>query len=244
MATVAGQPISLAAYRSSYGAQFKALSSGAIPLDPPHYTRCVAGYGRLMKHLQAKLPKKSKVRLPRTSHAQLLKDCAERFHSIKQSVMSGLIQQRWTLAAAKADGITVSPAQVSSTLATQEKAMGGAAAYRKYLKRVGQTRRQVMAGTRLSLLEEALQKRRLGATAHVSSAQVAAFFSAHHAEFVLPHQKHPKLATYARRIRLVLAEQVQSRHAEAANLAYERHWRAETVCAPAYVVSLCANGPG
>lgn len=243
VATVAGQPISLAAYDTAYHAQFASLSSGGVPLDPPGYSRCVAAYGKLMGKLQAKLPKKSKSHIPTPSHAQLLKDCQERDRGIKQSVMSQLIQQRWTLGAAQADHIVVSQAEVSRTLASQEKAMGGAAKYAKYLGRVKQTRAQVMATTRLSLIEQALQKRRLGAPAHVSAAQVAAFFSAHHAEFVLPHQKHPKLSTYAPRIRLLLQEQVQSRHAEAANLAYEHHWRSETVCSPGYVVSLCSNGP-
>jgi hypothetical protein len=242
VATVAGQPISLSAYHAAYAAQLKALSSGQVPLDPPTYARCVAAYGQLMKKLQAHLPKKAKTHLPTPSHAQLLRDCRQRYQGIRQSVMTQLIQRQWTLAAAQAQGIRVSAAQVRHDLAAQEKAMGGGKAYAKYLRRSGQTRGEVLATTRLSLIAEALQKRRLGPPVHVSEAQVAAFFHAHHAEFVLPHHKTPKLSTYAPRIRLLLAEQVQSRRAQAANLAYEHHWRALTVCAPGYVVPLCSNG--
>lgn len=243
VATVAGQPISLTVYHRAYAAQLKSLSSGQIPLDPPTYTRCVAAYRQMMRKLQAHLPKKAKAHLPTPSHAQLLKNCRARYQGIRQSVMAQLIEQQWTLGAARADGIHVSAAQVDHALSAQEKAIGGPKAYAKYLKRAGQTRSQLAATTRLGLINEALQKRRLGPPAHVTQAQVAAFFHAHHAEFVLPHHKTPKLATYAPRIRLLLQEQVQSRRAEAANLAYEHHWRAQTVCAPGYVVSLCANGP-
>ena len=73
---------------------------------------------------------------------------------------------------------------------------------------------------------------------------MAAFFAAHRAEFVLPGHPRPKLAIYAARIRLVLSEQVRSRRAAAATTAFERRWRARTICAPGFVVPLCANaGP-
>lgn len=156
--------------------------------------------------------------------------------------MSQLIQQVWVERQAAAEGIRVSSSAVNAAVAGQRRSLGGSAAYARYLARIGETPQQAADQVRFGLLEQALQQRRLGPPVDVSSAQVAAFFAAHHAEFVIPRQPAPKLATYAARIRLVLSEQVRARRAATASTAFERHWRGVTVCRPGYVVALCANG--
>jgi hypothetical protein len=246
VATVAGEPITLAAYQQAYKAQFHAFASGPVPLDPPGYTRCTAAmqqeFARLRQQLaKAKTRASHAQQLPTPSHATLVKDCQSRYQGIKTGVMTQLIQQRWIANEARAQGVTISDAQVNSALARQEKALGGSGGYGKYLARVGQTPQQAAGTVRLMLTEQALQQRRLGAPVAVTDQQVAAFFNAHHAEFVLPHQPNPKLSTYAPRIRLLLQEQARARRSAGSTTDYERHWRAQTVCAPGYVVPLCAN---
>jgi hypothetical protein len=241
VATVAGQSITLAAYRSAYAASLRSLTSGGVPLDPPDFSRCAAGLARLYAHVPS-LPGRHKLSKPHVpAHAELVTQCRERLNALHQAALTQLIQQDWTQDEAKAEGITVSASQVDNMLAREEKALGGAAAYRRYLARAGQTAAQARQNLLLDLENQQLEQRRLGPAANITSAQVAAFFAAHHAEFVLPGHPHPQLATYAARIRLVLAEQARSERAAAATTAFERSWRARTICAPGYVVPLCAN---
>jgi foldase protein PrsA len=51
----------------------------------------------------------------------------------------------------------------------------------------------------------------------------------------------PQLGAYKSRIRLLLAQQGRAERAARAMQAYERRWRARTVCRPTYVVPPCAN---
>jgi hypothetical protein len=53
----------------------------------------------------------------------------------------------------------------------------------------------------------------------------------------------PELGAYKARIRLLLAQQLRAQLAGRATAAYERRWRARTVCRRGYVVPLCANAP-
>jgi hypothetical protein len=248
VATVAGQPITLAQYWQAYNIQFHAFASGLVPLDPPTYARCAAAmqheFGRLRQQLAKEKTRGSyAVRLPTPSRAALVKECRSRYNGVRTGVMTQLIQQRWILAEARAQGVTISDGQVNSTLARERRARGGpgVGTYGEQLVRLGQTRQQAAETVRLMLTEQALQQHRLAAPVAVSDQQVVAFFNAHHAEFVHPHQPSPKLSTYAPRIRLLLQEQVRAHRLAGSSTDYERRWRARTVCAPGYVVSLCAN---
>ncbi len=175
------------------------------------------------------------------STSALIKDCRAREQGLRQGAISQLIQQVWVERQAAAEAITVSTSTLAHELAGQRRALGGATGYARYLKRVGQTAPQAAEQLRFSLLEQQLQQRRLGPPVSVSNGRIAAFFAAHHAEFALPGQPNPKLSTYAARIRLVLAEQVRAQRAVAATTAFERRWRAQTICRPGYVVPVCAN---
>jgi SurA N-terminal domain len=239
VATVAGEQISLAQYKLAYAAEFRSLASGGIPVDPPGFAGCAAAMARQFSKL--KLPKGSHVHAP--GHAQLVRECRARAAGVKTGVMTQLIQRRWVALEAKAGGISVPASAVDAELVAQRKSLGGAAAYARYLARTGQTEPQIRQALELSLLQQKIQQRNLGAPVNVSTQQVAAFFNAHRAEFVLPKQPHPKLSTYAARIRLLLASQVRSQRASAAGTAYQRRWRAQTICSPGYVVTLCANAP-
>jgi glutathione S-transferase len=161
--------------------------------------------------------------------------------AIPEGVITQLIQRQWIELEAAAEGISVSAGEVDGAIAQEQKALGGAAAYQRYLARTDQTASQAAAQIRMGMIEQQLQARRAGAVPTVSDSQVAAFFAAHHAEFVLPGRPAPKLATYASRIRLLLAEQVRAQRSAAATTSFERHWRGQTICRPGYVVTLCAN---
>jgi foldase protein PrsA len=53
----------------------------------------------------------------------------------------------------------------------------------------------------------------------------------------------PQFGAYKARIRLLLEQQLRAQRAAAVTAAYERRWRARTVCRRGYVVPLCANAP-
>jgi SurA N-terminal domain len=245
VATVAGQPITLTEYQRLYVAETRGSASSPVPLDPPAFTRCAAAMARLFTRLATRVPGKSGSRPHIAVPAQsvLVKDCHARQQALKQGVMTQLIQQRWLADEAKAEGITVSTTQVNAALARQRQALGGAGAYGRYLARTGQSPQQASDQLRASLVEQQLQQRRLGTAPTVTDNQVAAYFAAHRAEFMLPHHPAPKLSTYSGRIRLLLAEQARGRRVATATTAFERRWRAQTICRPGYLASLCANAP-
>jgi SurA-like protein len=248
VATVAGAPITIAQYRQVYGAHFHALTADGIPLDPPSFGRCATSMGRQLARSAQQRSKatdrhRRAPKLPTPSHAQLVEQCRSRLAGIKQSAMAQLIQQRWVAGEARAEGVSVSDASVNAALARQQRALGGAAAYERYLARTGRTPRQMAGALRETLTEQRLQQRRLGPPITVTDQQVAAYFDAHKAAFELPHQPTPQLSQYEARIRMLLASQARARRAASATLAFERRWRALTICAPAYVVQLCANAP-
>jgi transcriptional regulator of acetoin/glycerol metabolism len=141
--------------------------------------------------------------------------CKARLRAIPEGVVTQLIERQWIELEAAAEGVSVSAAEVDAAIAQEQKALGGAAAYERYLARTGQTPAQAAAQIRLGMIEQQLQARHAGAEPAVSNSQVAAFFAAHHAEFVLPGRPAPKLATYASRIRLLLAEQVRAQRSAA-----------------------------
>ena len=241
-ATVAGRPITVGEYQASYSRELRAATSTGIPLDPPGFGRCAAGFAR-----QYRLFDKRLVHVPHRpipARQTLVKQCRARLATLKQGAIGQLIEQRWTELQAQADHIAVSAATVNAAVASQRRALGGARAFARYLARTGQSEQQVASQLRLSLIDQRLQQLRLGPQVAVSESQIRAYFTAHHAEFVLPRAKAPKLSTYQTRIRLLLSEQVRAQRAAAATSAFERRWRARTICRPGYVVSsLCANAP-
>ena len=237
IATVAGHPITVAAFDQAYAT----AAHGSVPIDPPGFERCAAALERQYTRLSAVVKHKHVKPPPAPSHASLIKQCRERQTALRDGAITQLIEQEWNVLEAQADHITVTPGAVQAAFAAQRRSFGGAAKYQRYLARIGQTLAQAVAQLRLNLVEQKLQQHWLGAPVHVSEQQVAAFFRAHHAEFVLPHQPHPKLSMYAARIRLLLAEQVRARRAAAARTAFDRRWLAQTVCQPGYVVSECAK---
>jgi hypothetical protein len=242
VATVAGHGITLSAYRQAYGVMLDEMTSSGVPLDPPTFAACAAGLGRLYTRGIAKTPKKLHIRRPAApSRAALVAQCRARQGELKQGALSQLIQQRWIQLEAQSEGISVGDAAVRAEVARQTKALGGAAAYRRYLRRAGETPQTAIARLRLDLLEQQLQQRRLGSPVQVTDRQVTQYFAAHRAEFVLPGRKAPKLSAYRTRIRLVLSEEARARRAASATMAFTHRWRAKTVCRPAYASQLCAN---
>jgi hypothetical protein len=227
-------------------AQLTSELAGSIPLGtPPDYSACVLGLRAEQAREQKALAKvrKGAPKLPTQSTAALRRECAERVTSIVQSALSQLIQTAWTTQQAAAEHITVTGSQVQAALAAQRKAFRSTKLYDQYLARLGLSQAQLAARERTSLLEEQVYQRRLGAAVTVTNQQVAAFFHAHRAEFVLPHHPAPKLSTYAARIRLLLEAQARSRTAAGAEEAFTNHWKSITACRPAYAIALCANAP-
>ena len=245
IATIAGHPIMFTDYRQVYSAEVRSLAAGGVPLDPPAFTRCAAGLSIQFKRIQKGLPKslrKVHIRRPALpSHGALIKECQARQRGLDQGAISQLIEQQWSELEAQAEGVHVSTASAEAAIARERRALGGSAAYARYLARVGETAQQAVARLRLELIEQRLQQRRLGAQVAVSNSEVSRYFAAHRAEFVIPGAKAPKLSTYRARIRLVLSEQARAQQAAAATTAFERRWRAQTTCRSGYVVPLCAN---
>lgn len=175
----------------------------------------------------------------------------KRAAALAQATVSQLIQARWTEQQARAAGVVVTESQVAATVASQRRALGGAARWRAYLRRSAQSEAQLAERVRLQLLEQRLSARRAAQAPAVTDAQVERFFREHIRAFMLPARKLPNgrrvgavrlgLGPYRARIRLLLREQETAQLVNRQTIGERQRLRAATLCRPAYVIALCAN---
>jgi foldase protein PrsA len=192
VATVAGQPITLAQYTAAERAQLE-LFPGGVPDHPPGYAHCMAALKREFAQLAKRMrsgPRAHTKNAPKPpSVSTLRKQCAEREQAARQGALTQLIQAAWSEQEARADHITVSAKEVDAAIATQRKSFKRAALYEKLLRSTHTTRAQLRERTRQMLLNQKLQARRSGPPVKVSDADVERYFHEHQSQFGLPERR-------------------------------------------------------
>ena len=161
--------------------------------------------------------------------AQLKALCVARYRTLRNDVMSYLVQAIWVEGEANARAVSVTGAQVKAEFAAQRKSaspsLATAAELDAFMAKSGQTIVDLKWRTRLNLLARAIQAEVQRKANHVSAAQIAAYYAAHRSEFA-----GKSLQAAAARIRkLIVVVQVQ-RASGALQRDFSHTWRGRTVC--------------
>ncbi len=175
VATVAGNPISLKAYKHwmFVAARYQASQTAGEPTivadDPPSFKNCI-------KQVRAFVPT-----LATSSDAVLKSDCQQVFTQFNTEVMSFLVEAYWYQADAYKQKISYSQAELMKYFDKVKKAQFKTqSAFAAYLKSSGETEQDLLFQIRVSQLYAKLLKHYEPA---VTSAQIAKYYAAHKSAF-------------------------------------------------------------
>jgi hypothetical protein len=159
-----------------------------------------------------------------------------------QRTMSTLLHSSWIEGEARAQGVSVTDAEVQERLVqTKEQSFPTAAAYEGFLKQFGMSQQDVLYRLRIQLLLRRLTTKIEEAAAPVTAAQISAYYERHRAHFAAAGWKQTSLLEASGAIRSLLEQEVQRRKMHKFTTDFERRWRAATSCHPGYVMDLCGN---
>jgi foldase protein PrsA len=183
VASVDGTPITKADYVrwATITAKGAAASGGTTVVpDPPDFTNCIAALSKV------KPPKGQ----PKPTEATLKARCKTQNDQLVQQTMGTLIQSVWIDKEAKAQGVSVTDAEIQKQLATTKKqSFPTAKAYDKFLKQSGMTQDDVLTRLRTQLLAQKLTTKIQNSTAAVTDADVSAYYNQNKAQFALPERR-------------------------------------------------------
>ena len=164
--------INVAARSSGQGA------TAAVP-KPPDYTECVANKRKTT-------PKPAKGQ-PKVTDDQLKKQCQQEYGQIRDQVLQLLISFQWLEGEAKAQGITVTDAEVRKSFDTQKKqSFPKDADYQKFLKNSGQSEADILLQVKADLLASKIRDKVVKCKDKVSDAQIQDFYNKNKARFAQP----------------------------------------------------------
>jgi parvulin-like peptidyl-prolyl isomerase len=165
-----------------------AIASSSAPgqplaLDPTRFTRCVAQTAP--PTLLGPSP---------ADEARLRAQCRQRYRSARAQVMTFLIGARWTEGEAKAEGISLSRADVQQTLKRDVAeqfpgAAAGVADLQGLLRRTGMSQSDLLLRVRTNALSAKLRDRAQAGDDAVPAAAVAAYYHSHVKQFDLPERR-------------------------------------------------------
>ncbi|MGH2834380.1 MAG: site-2 protease family protein [Solirubrobacteraceae bacterium] len=221
----------------------EALSTRAaveVP-DPPDFTKCVA---QMQAQLSAQTSAES-LRAPRPARSTLHEECRERYSNLLESVMFELIHRAWTTQEAKALGVGVNAKRLAQALAARRESFASTSAYNQYLVSVGLTQSELERQDREAIISQELQRRLRAriASPPISEAEVSEYISRYRQFLAARPAERSRPALTRSEIRRTLEEQARASSLAVSEQAYQSHWKARTLCAPGYVVSLCSDAP-
>ncbi len=207
VANVAGNPVTLQAFNhwmfvaaKSQAAQNPG-SPVVVPNDPPDFNQCIS-------NVRKQIPS-----LAKTAAKTLRSDCKNLFTSLSSQVMDFLIKAYWYQALATRDHISVSDTQVQKAFAVAKKQQFTTASqYQSFLSQTGQTEADIIFRFRINQIYTKLLAKH---TRPVTSAQIAAYYSAHQSQFGTPE---------TRDMRIVLAKTLADANAAKAALQHGQSW--------------------
>jgi foldase protein PrsA len=184
VATVDGEPIEKSDF--SYYLTVAAKSGGqpntAVPDPENDFAKCVAA-----KRKATPAPAKGQ---PKVTDAQLKTQCKQEYEQLRAQVMQLLIANRWVEGEAKAQGLSVSDAEVKKSFAEQKKqSFPKDADYKKFLQTSGQTEQGILDRVRVQLLSDKIRDKVVKGKDTVSDAAIADFYNKNKARFAQPEKR-------------------------------------------------------
>jgi foldase protein PrsA len=149
---------------------------GAAVPDPPTYARCVAAKRKTT-------PKPAKGQ-PKTTDAQLKKQCQQQYSQLRDQVLQLLISNQWIQGEANKMGVKVTDAEVQKSFQQQKKqSFPKDADFKKFLEQSGQTLPDILQRVRVSLLTNKIRDKVIKGKDKVSDAQIQAYYNHNKARF-------------------------------------------------------------
>jgi foldase protein PrsA len=182
VAEVDGTPIEKADFEHWMAVAAKSGGQGASVPKPPEYTDCIAQ----LKKAAAK-PKEGQ---PKQTDADYKKQCEQQYNQLRDQVLSLLISTQWIEREAKAQGITVTDADVKKTFDEQKKqSFPKEADYQKFLESSGQSEEDVLMRVRLDTLSNKIRDKVTKGKDQVTDAQVSDYYNKNKAQFAQPERR-------------------------------------------------------
>ena len=216
--------------------------AGAIPLDPPAFSRCSA----------ALAANEARNRQPKSSAATLKASCQAQYRQTRDAVESQLISYQWLVQEAADRGVKTDDAEVRRTLdqyiaaaasANGEKASQAKSAFDRRLKQSGLTLDDVKLQLRAQILQQKMSKEYSESVGEPSSSEAEEFYAKNRSLFATAGKPAPPFKQIEEQVKTTLRSQkLQGKQVEFQN-ELQRKWKAATLCAKGYVVAQCSNGP-
>jgi foldase protein PrsA len=182
VATVDGNPIAKADFNHWMNVASKSSGQNSTVPDAPTFKQCIAA--------KRKTTPKPAVGKPKTTDAQLKQQCQTEYNTLRDQVIGLLVSYKWIEGEAKAEGITVTPAEVQKSFDTQKKQnFPKDADYQKFLKTSGQTNDDIMLRVRLDLLSQKIRDKAIKGKDQISDAQIQRFYDKNKARFTQPETR-------------------------------------------------------
>ena len=167
--------INVAAKSSGQGA------NASVPV-PPDFTQCIADKRKTT-------PKPAKGQ-PKVTDDQLKAQCKQQYEQLRNQVLQLLISFQWLQGEAKAQGITVTDAEVKKSFDTQKKqSFPKDADYQKFLKDSGQSEADILLQVKADLLASKIRDKVVKGKDQVSDAQIQDFYNKNKARFAQPERR-------------------------------------------------------
>jgi foldase protein PrsA len=184
VAEVDGNAIEKTAYEHWINVAARSSGQGgnaAVPV-PPDYAQCIANKRKTT-------PKPAKGQ-PKVTDDQLKTQCKQEYEQLRDQVLQLLISFQWLEGEAKAQGITVTDAEVKKSFDQQRKqSFPKDADYQKFLKDSGQTEADILLQVKADLLASKIRDKVVKGKDKVSDAQIQDFYNKNKARFSQPEKR-------------------------------------------------------
>jgi foldase protein PrsA len=184
VATVDGTAIEKSDYDHWINVAAKSSGQGAnaqVPV-PPDFTACIA-----QKRKTTPKPAKGQ---PKVTDDQLKAQCKQQYEQLRNQVLQLLISFQWLQGEAKAQGITVTDADVKKSFDTQKKqSFPKDADYQKFLKDSGQSEADILLQVKADLLASKIRDKVVKGKDQVSDAQIQDFYNKNKSRFAQPERR-------------------------------------------------------
>jgi foldase protein PrsA len=213
VAQVGGEPIAETDFR--HWLRTSVRVTGAGPLDPPRFERCIAA-GR---------------RRPQ---------CQRRYEVLLREVMDFLLQAVWVRQEATAMGIAVSAERVRRSLERQKRsAFLTERAYRRFLRSSGMSEADLLFRVELDMLLGRLTGAVADSAQPVTDEEIDRYYASHRRRFRGESRRAARRA-----IRGILTARRQQNAIERFGRSFRSRYRAITTCAQDYLIPSCGNFRG
>jgi foldase protein PrsA len=158
----------------------QAQGGDAVAPDPPDYTKCIAA--------------KKKTPTPNgqkeQTDADLKKQCEREYQTLKNEVMTFLIQAEWVTQEAKSQGVKVSEEAVRKSLEDQKKqAFPNEKAYQQFIKTSGMSEEDILYRVELNQLQDKLTQKVTQDAAKVTDEDIQAYYDKNKSRFAQPERR-------------------------------------------------------